>query len=102
MVITLDENNAPVGLTTHFGCFVFNLADGSQAGVVFYFSPETTIAPAPEAPATDEQKPATFAAARKASALPELNSGLRYSNVKVEKFDGVLPSRELKHKAVLR
>lgn len=102
MVITLDENNAPVGLTTHFGCFVFNLADGSQAGVVFYFSPETTIAPAPEAPATDESQPATFKAARKASALPELNSGLRYSNVNVEKFDGVLPVRELKHKAVLR
>lgn len=102
MVITLDENNAPVGLTTHFGCFVFDLASQQQVGVVFYFSPETTITPAPEAPAADEQKPATFKAARKAAALPELNSGLRYSNVKVEKFDGVLPVRELKHKAVLR
>ncbi len=108
MVVTLDENNAPATLSTYFGCLVFNLDDGSPVGTAFAFSPEATFvaAPAEEAPETPETpetpEQAAVKSARKATLVPELNAGLRYSNAKAEKYEGKLPVREYKHNAQVR
>lgn len=110
MVINLDDNFAPTSLATHFGCFVFALADGQQVGSLFYFSPAASITAVAEeetSAAPEEETPAAPAAAKFASSVRNseimtLDLGVRYVDVKAEKYEGALPSRELKHDAKVR
>ena len=94
----------------HFGCFVFSLADGQQVGSLFYFSPAASITAVAEEEtpaAPEEETPAAPAAAKFASSVRNseimtLDLGVRYVDVKAEKYEGALPSRELKHDAKVR
>ena len=59
---TIDENGALTGFNDYFMCPVFNMADGSQLGTLFAFTPKSTIEPAAAAASTNASvKSATIA-----------------------------------------